>query len=103
MSKGHEETPSATVSVILRPSIPKNIDGSLDQARTIHEYLLRRPIPSPAQLFSFGLLDGQPVRLRWPYLREASAGLGIERLATAFMNNPGQVHRSQGILTVGTP
>ena len=42
----------------------------------------------PAGLFSFGLLDGLPVRLRRPYLREASAGFGLERLATAFMNNP---------------
>ncbi|MCI0426641.1 MAG: hypothetical protein L0Z46_01330 [Nitrospiraceae bacterium] len=42
-----------------------------------------------AGLFSFGLLDGLSVRLRRPYLREAPAGLGLERLATAFMNNPG--------------
>ena len=44
----------------------------------------------PAGLFSFGLLDGLPVRLRRPYLREAPAGFGLERLATAFMNNPGE-------------
>ena len=43
----------------------------------------------PAGLFSFGLLDGLPVRLRRHYLREAPAGFGFERLATAFMNNPG--------------
>ena len=43
----------------------------------------------PAGLFSFGLLDGLRVRLRRPYLREAPAGFGLERLATAFMNNPG--------------
>jgi hypothetical protein len=44
----------------------------------------------PAGLFSFGLLDGLSVRLRRPsYLREAPAGFGLERLATAFMNNPG--------------
>ncbi len=43
----------------------------------------------PAWLFSFGLLDGLPVRLRRPYLREAPAGFGLERLATTFMNNPG--------------
>ena len=43
----------------------------------------------PAGLFSFGLLDGLPVRLCRPYLREAPAGFGLERLATAFMNNPG--------------
>jgi hypothetical protein len=43
----------------------------------------------PAELFSFGLLDGLQVRLRRPYLREAPAGFGLERLATAFMNNPG--------------
>ena len=43
----------------------------------------------PVGLFSFGLLDGLHVRLRRPYLQEAQAGFGLERLATAFMNNPG--------------
>ena len=43
----------------------------------------------PAGLFSFGLPDGLQVRLCRPYLREAPAGFGLERLATAFMNNPG--------------
>jgi len=43
----------------------------------------------PAWLFSFGLLDGLPVGLPRPYLRETPAGFGLERLATAFMNNPG--------------
>ena len=43
----------------------------------------------PAGLFSFGLLDGLPVGLRRPYLREASVGFGLKCLATAFMNNPG--------------
>ena len=43
----------------------------------------------PAELFSFGLLDGLQVRLRRPYVREAPAGFGLKRLATAFMNNPG--------------
>ena len=43
----------------------------------------------PAGLFSFGLLDGLPVRLRRPYLRETPAGFSLERLATAFMNNQG--------------
>ena len=43
----------------------------------------------PARLFSFGLLDGLSVRLCRPYLREALADFGLERLATAFMNNPG--------------
>jgi hypothetical protein len=68
-------------------------------AWTIHEYLLRRPtrrpeplgsvpILSPAGHFSCGLLNGLSVRLRRPYLREATAGFCLERLATAFMNNP---------------
>ena len=39
--------------------------------------------------FSFDLLDGLHVRLRRPYAREAPAGVGLKRLATAFMNNPG--------------
>ena len=43
----------------------------------------------PAGLFSFSLLDGLPVRLRRPYLREAPADVGLDRLATAFKNNPG--------------
>jgi hypothetical protein len=47
------------------------------------------PILSPAGLFAFGLLDGLSVRLRRPHVREAPAGFGRERLATAFMNNPG--------------
>jgi len=45
----------------------------------------------PAGLFSFGLFDGLRVRLRRPYLREAQTGFGLERLATAFMNNPGSL------------
>ena len=45
--------------------------------------------PSRPGLFSFGLLDGLQVRLRRPYLREAQAGFGLERLSTAFMNHPG--------------
>ena len=40
-------------------------------------------------LFSFGLLDELHVRLRRPYLREAPAGFGLERLAMTFMSNPG--------------
>ncbi len=43
----------------------------------------------PAGLFSFGLLDGLHVRLRRSYVRETPAGFRLERLATAFMNNPG--------------
>jgi hypothetical protein len=42
----------------------------------------------PAWLFSFGLLDELQLRLRRPHLREAPSGFGLERLATAFMNNP---------------
>ena len=42
-----------------------------------------------AGLSSFGLLDGLQVRLCRPHLREAQAGFGLERLATAFMKNPG--------------
>ena len=49
---------------------------------------------SQAGLFSFGFLDGLPVRLRRPYLREAPAGFGLKRLATAFMNNPGSGDRT---------
>jgi hypothetical protein len=48
----------------------------------------------PAGLFSFGLLDGLQVCLCRPHLREAPAGFGLERLATAFMNNPGQTREN---------
>ena len=47
------------------------------------------PSPRPAGRFSFSLLDGLLVRLRRPHLRDALAGFGLERLATAFMNRPG--------------
>jgi hypothetical protein len=50
-------------------------------------YIVRSP--RPAGRFSFGLLDGLLVRLRRPHLRDAPAGFGLERLATAFMNSPG--------------
>lgn len=39
--------------------------------------------------FSFGLLDGLLVRRCRPYVREALAGFGLERLSTVFVNNPG--------------
>jgi len=50
-------------------------------------YVVRSP--RPAELYSFGLLDGLHERLRRLYGRAAPAGFGLERLATAFMNNPG--------------
>ena len=43
----------------------------------------------PAGLFPFGLLDGLPVRLCRPYLREASVGLGFGHLAMVSIKNPG--------------
>jgi hypothetical protein len=44
----------------------------------------------PARLFSLGLLDVLlRVRLRRPHLREATAGFGLSRLATASIGNPG--------------
>ena len=44
----------------------------------------------PARLFSFGLLDVLlRVRLRRPRLRGTTAGFGLSRLATKFLNNPG--------------
>ncbi len=45
----------------------------------------------PAGFLSFGLLDGLRVCLLRPYLRETPAGFSLECLATAFMNNPGQL------------
>jgi len=66
-------------------AIVRNLQSLL--ARTIHDWLVRSS--RPAGLFSFALLDGLSVRLRRPYLREAPAGFGLERLATAFMINPG--------------
>jgi len=43
----------------------------------------------PAGLFSFSLLDSLSGCLYRLHLREAPAGVGLSRLATAFMNNPG--------------
>ena len=43
----------------------------------------------PARRFSFGLLDGLSGRLRRPYVREAPAGFGLDRLAPASMKSPG--------------
>jgi len=57
-----------------------------------------------ARLFSFGLLDGLSVRFRRPYMREAPAGFGLERLAMAFMNNLGSAspgHARCGTLSAG--
>ena len=51
----------------------------------------------PARLFSFALLDGLSVRLCRPHLRAASVGVYLERLATAFMNIPGQAVSSTAI------
>ena len=42
----------------------------------------------PAGLFSFSLLDSLSGCLCRLPLREAPAGVGLSRLATAFMNNP---------------
>ena len=44
----------------------------------------------PAELFSFGLLDGLQVRLCRPYLREAPADFSFGCLTTTFMNSPGR-------------
>ena len=54
-------------------------------APTIHEDLFRRPTLSPGGLFSCGLLDGPPVHLRRPHVREAPADFSLKRLATAFI------------------
>lgn len=43
----------------------------------------------PAGRFSFGLLDGLPVRQCRSYVREALTGFGLERVSTVFVNNPG--------------
>ena len=55
-----------------------------------------------AGLFSFGILDGLSVRPRRPYVREAPAGFGLERLATAFMNNPGFWVRESSCASIPT-
>jgi hypothetical protein len=54
--------------------------------RLIHEHLLQRSILLPDGAFSFGLLNGQQVRLRRPHFREAPSGFGISRSVMAFMN-----------------
>jgi hypothetical protein len=46
--------------------------------------------PGPASLFSRGFLDEiQGVCLRRPRLREGSMGVGLDRLVTTFLKNPG--------------
>ena len=51
----------------------------------------------PAGFFSIGLLDGLHVRPCQPYVREAPAGFGLERLATAFMNHPGTEYQANRV------
>jgi hypothetical protein len=43
----------------------------------------------PPGCFSFGLLNGLPIRLRRPPLPEAPAVFGLKGLALAFTNNSG--------------
>jgi hypothetical protein len=43
----------------------------------------------PAKLFSFSLLDSLAGCLCRLHVREVPAGVGLSRLVTAFMNNPG--------------
>jgi hypothetical protein len=94
--------PLAPVPLSLPPLSPLRHTGDgRCLARTIHEYLLRRPILSPGGAF----LVRPPRRTgstpRQPYLREAPAGFGLERLATAFMNNPGLPFLCE--LCIGSP
>jgi len=57
----------------------------------------------PAKLFSFSLLDSLPGCLCRLHLREAPAGVGLSRLVTAFMNNPGQpMSQSMTNISLGT-
>ena len=57
----------------------------------------RRSILSPGGAFLARPLDGLPVRLRRPYVREAPANFGLERLAPAFMNSPGSPMADQSM------
>ena len=51
---------------------------------------LRDLILSPGTMVPASLLNGlQPIRLCRPRVRAITAGFGLERIATAFMNNPG--------------
>ena len=43
----------------------------------------------PAGFFSFSLFDSLLGCLRRLHVRETQAGVGLSRLATAFLNNPG--------------
>jgi hypothetical protein len=64
--------------------------------RPIHEYLLRRPILSPGEAVLVRPPRAHRLALKYavpstncrPYVRAASAGFRLERLATAFINNP---------------
>jgi hypothetical protein len=58
------------------------------------------PIFSPGGAVLFGLLDESHLRFRRSYVQEAPAGFGLERLATAFMKNPGYTNIEQAMYLI---
>ncbi|HKQ34548.1 MAG TPA: hypothetical protein VJT11_04505, partial [Nitrospiraceae bacterium] len=75
------------------PAVTTNsvtIKNSPSLVRTIHEYLIQRPIVLHGEAFlpqSPRRTAGTPASAT---VREATAGFGLERLATVCMNNPGE-------------
>jgi hypothetical protein len=83
------------VKTIAVPFVKNLETGDSYLTRTIYEYPLGRPIFSPGGAVLSGLLDELHLRFRPSYVREVPAGVGFERLATAFMNNPGDTNIEQ--------
>jgi hypothetical protein len=88
------------VKTIAAPFVKNLETGDSYLTRTIHEYPLGRPIFSPGGAVLASLLDGLHIRFRRSYVREAPAGFGLERLATAFMKNPGYTNIGQAMYLI---
>jgi hypothetical protein len=67
----------------------KGIITPASLTQTIHEYLLRRPIPSPGGAFLVRPPRRTASTPTSALLARSPASFGLERLETAFMNNPG--------------
>jgi hypothetical protein len=88
------------VKTIAVPFVKNLETGDSYLTRAIHEYPLGRPIFSSGGAVLSGLLDEPHLRLGRPYLREAPEGLVLERLATAFMKNPGYTNIEQAMYLI---
>ena len=67
----------------------------IDEPGLFMNTLRRHPTLSPVGAFLVQPSRRWIRRLRRPYVREAPPGFGLERLATAFVNNPGKANVKQ--------